>query len=108
MAEETAQIEAARRRLATGRRLRLSELGALGRTEFDLLLDLIGEALAARMRDTDVVDVASSDGSLVIRLESSEDGQRTTIETDGGRLSAPDFIVTIRDGFVAEDAVLAS
>jgi hypothetical protein len=108
MAEETAQIEAARRRLATGRRLRLSELGALGRTEFDLLLDLIGEALAARVRDTDVVDVASSDGSLVIRLESPEDGQRTTIETEGGRLSAPDLIVTIRDSFAAEDAVLAS
>lgn len=108
MAEETAQIEAARRRLATGRRLRLSELGELGRTEFDLLLDLIGEALAARLRDTDAVDVTSSDGSLVIRLESPEDGGRTTLETEGGRLFAPDFIVTIRDGFAAEDAVLAS
>ena len=108
MAEEAAQIEAARRRLATGQRLRLSELGALGRTEFDLLLDLIGEALAARVRDVDLVEVASSDGSLVIRLEAPVDGKRTTLETEGGRLHAPDFIVTIRDGFAGEEAVLAS
>ena len=107
MAEESAQIEAARRRLATGQRLRLSDLGAVGRREFDLLLDLIGEALAARVREAAVVEVASSDGSLVIRLEGPEDGRRTTIVTQGGRLSAPDFIVTIRDGF-RSDAVLAS
>jgi hypothetical protein len=102
MAEEAAQIEAARRRLATGRRLRLSELGRLGRTEFDLLLDLIGEALAAQVREAEVVEVVSSDGSLIIRLEAPPSGERTTIETEGGRLAAPDFSVTIRDGLTAE------
>jgi uncharacterized protein (TIGR02677 family) len=104
MAEEAAQIEAARRRLATGRRLRLSELGVLGRREFDLLLDLIGEALAARGRGG-VVDVASSDGSLVIRLEDPQDGRTTIVETVTGRLSAPDFFVTIRDGFTSDGAL---
>jgi uncharacterized protein (TIGR02677 family) len=107
--EEAAQIEAARRRLATGRPVRLSELGALGRAEFDLLLDLLGEAIARRTGEPDdITETVSSDGSLVIRLEPPPDGQRARIETEAGWLGAPDFIVTIGDAFAREEVAAAS
>jgi len=97
---EAAQFEAARRRLASGRRLRLSELAALGRAEFDLLLDLLGEAIGARPGPDGVIETSSTDGSLLIRLEppaSSE--EQACLETEAGRLWAPDFIVRITDAF---------
>lgn len=106
--EETAQIEAARRRLAQNLPLRLSALGALGRAEFDLLLDLLGEALARRVRPAEPVEATSSDGSLVIRLEASRDGAEATLETAAGWLRTPDFLVTIADAFVAERLGAAS
>ena len=71
--EETAQIEEARRWLASGRPLRLSTLGGPGRAEFDLLLDLLGEALARRVRPSDAIEATSSDGSLAIALEAPLD-----------------------------------
>jgi len=108
--EETAQIEAARRRFATGRRLRLSDLGLLGRAEFDLFLDLLGEAIAGRVRATDVVEATSSDGSLLIRLEPpADDSEETTsIETEIGWFRAPDFVVTISDAAEASELAAAS
>jgi len=105
MDEETLQIERARQRLATGRPARLSELGALSRAEFDLLLDLIGEAIARRVIPSDIVEACSTDGSLIIRLEPPRDGSVAYIETETGRLAAPDFLVTIRDAFGAEARV---
>jgi uncharacterized protein (TIGR02677 family) len=109
--EETAQIEAARRRLATGRPTRLSEIGALGRAEFDLLLDLLGEAIAGRARPGDVVETASGDGSLAIRLAPPPDGPDAPparIETATGALYAPDFVVTITDSLGASEGRPAS
>jgi uncharacterized protein (TIGR02677 family) len=99
--EETAQIEEARRRLANGRPLRLSALGNLGRAEFDLLLDLLGEALARRVRPTETIEATSSDGSLVIALAAPLDAAVASVETATGWLRAPDFLVTIRDAFEA-------
>lgn len=45
---EARALREARRRLATGRATRLSELGELGSLELSLLLDLVGEALSAQ------------------------------------------------------------
>jgi uncharacterized protein (TIGR02677 family) len=106
--EETAQIEEARRRLACNRPVRLSALGALGRAEFDLLLDLLGEVLGGRVRPSDVVEAFSSDGSLVIRLEPPPDGSEAVLETAAGWLRGPDFVVTIADAFAAERMAAAS
>jgi uncharacterized protein (TIGR02677 family) len=106
--EETAQIEAARRRLAPGRPVRLSELGALGRAEFDLLLDLLGEAVARRARPSDTIEATSSDGSLMLRLEPPADGAEAVLETAGGALRAPDFLVTIAESFSAGHSARAS
>ncbi len=97
---EAAQIEAARRWLASGRKMRLSELAALGRAEFDLLLDLLGEAIGARPGPGGVIEASSTDGSLLIRLEPPASAEeRACIETEAGRLWAPDFVVRISDAF---------
>ncbi|HVL98187.1 MAG TPA: TIGR02677 family protein [Egibacteraceae bacterium] len=96
---EAAQIEAARRRLATGRPTLLSDLGDLDPCEFDLFLDLLGEALAAKVRPGDAVETTSTDGTLVIILVPA--AGTATIATSAGRLVGPEHLVTIRDAFAA-------
>lgn len=102
-AAEAEQITRARTRLTRGGRQRLSELGPLERAEFDLFLDLLGEALAARV-GTEAVRATSSDGSLVIDLVPADDGTIVTLETRDGLFSGPDHLVEIRD-LLAREAV---
>jgi uncharacterized protein (TIGR02677 family) len=104
--EEAEQISRAQARLGTGRRVRLSELGTLSRMEFDLLLDLLGEALGSRVDKGSVIETTSSDGTLHIRLEPTGDGTTATLETADGTLSGPDCFVTIRSA-MDEGASLA-
>lgn len=99
---EAAQIEAARRRLATGRPILLSDLGELDPCEFDLFLDLLGEALAAKVVPGDVVETTSTDGTLQIILAPAPGS--ATITTSTGRLTGPDHLVTILDAFTAAAA----
>jgi uncharacterized protein (TIGR02677 family) len=96
-AAEAQQIVAARRRLATGARARLSDLGTLEPAEFALFLDLLGDALAARVGAEEAVEVVSSDGTLHVRLEPTADGRAATVDTPAGRFSGPDHYVTIED-----------
>jgi len=98
-AEDAARTARARERLATGRRLRLSDLPILDEDELDILLDLLGAALAGRRAPTDVVDTVSSDGTLTVRLEPAEDGASAGVATALGRLSGPDFWITIADAW---------
>lgn len=98
---EAAQLEAARARLATGRRTRLSQLGSLDALQFGLFLDLLGEALTRQERADKTVSITSSDGSLEIILEPIGDGSTATIVTDGGTFSGADHYLTIRDIFEA-------
>lgn len=104
--QEAEQISRAQARLGTGRRIRLSELGSLERLEFDLLLDLLGEALGARVDPSAGVETTSSDGTLHLLLEPTGDGATATLETADGTLSGPDFFVTIRSA-LAEQKGLA-
>lgn len=96
VADESAQLAAARARLATGRPFRLSELETLPPDVFGLLVDLLGEALA-EVTPGAPVSVISSDGTLGIRLEPTGDGQTARLETSYGVLSGPDHHVTILD-----------
>jgi uncharacterized protein (TIGR02677 family) len=96
-AEEARQIVAARRRLATGARARLSDLGTLDPAEFTLFLDLLGDALSVRIGVEEAVEVTSSDGTMRVRLEPTADGRTATIDTPAGRFSGPDHHVTIED-----------
>lgn len=95
-AREAEQLASAQRLLGTGRRMRLSDFGTLDRLAFDVLLDLLGEALATRGDARATVETTSSDGTLHIKLEPAQDGRTATLATSDGELTGPDFFVTIR------------
>ena len=80
----------------TGRRIRLSELEQLETGEFDMLLDLLGEAVSARVFPNEAVETLSPDGSLSIRLEPTDDGRNATILTSDGAFSGPDQWIQIQ------------
>jgi uncharacterized protein (TIGR02677 family) len=101
MARDEAQmIAAAQRRLATGVRIRLSELHTLETSaELDLFLDVLGEALAAKTKSTHLVAAQSMDGALRIELEPVGDGVEAVIATSDGLLRGEDHYVTITNIF---------
>jgi uncharacterized protein (TIGR02677 family) len=95
MAHEAVQTERARRRLATGRETRLSELGTLDRHAFGFFLSLLGEALAAQVDAERPVERLTMDGTLRVRLEPLDAASRAEIETDLGRFAGRDHRLTI-------------
>jgi uncharacterized protein (TIGR02677 family) len=96
VAREAEQTERARRRLATGKETRLSELGPLDRHAFGLFLNLLGEALATQTNPDEAVERRTMDGSLSIRLEPLAPSTRAEIETELGCFSGRDHRLTIR------------
>jgi uncharacterized protein (TIGR02677 family) len=100
MAEEAQQIRAARQRLATGRPVRLSEIGFLRAPEFALFLDLLDEALMRKIHPSDAIETTSSDGTLVIRLWPA--GGSATIDTEDGWFSGQDHFLVVRDTLIDE------
>lgn len=96
---EAAQVESARARLTSTGRVRLSALGPLDASAFGLFCDLLGDALAGKVRPNDIVETVSADGTLLVRLAPTGDGCRAVIETGAGRLSGPDHWLDIRDAF---------
>ena len=96
VAAERGEAEEARRRLATGRPTRLSDLGKLDRAEFPLFLQLLGEALAAGPPSADgEIRTRTADGSLEITLVPADGFAE--IVTDEGVLRGPDHEITIVD-----------
>ena len=95
LAEEAAQVEAARQRLATGRPLRLSELGELDAHAFELFLALLGEALAEQSGPDDTVERQTGDGLLRIRLEPLDADSHAAIRTPHGTFAGRDHLITI-------------
>lgn len=96
IAQESAQTEAARQRLATGRETRLSELGTLDPHSFKLFLALLGDALAAQRHPDQAVERFTADGSLLIRLEPLEAASQARIRTPLGVFSGRDHRLLIR------------
>jgi len=94
---EAEQVAAARRRLASGRRIRLSEIGELDSEEFRLFLHLLGEALARQAHPGDAVEAFSADGALRIHLAPNENGLMATISTPEGTLLGREHFVQISD-----------
>ncbi|WP_084958885.1 TIGR02677 family protein [Thermoactinospora rubra] len=92
VAAEREQAELARKRLATGRPVLLSELGELDPAEFRLFLRLLGEALALGPGE---VTTRTADGALEIRLR-PVDGY-AEIRTEAGVLRGPDHELVITD-----------
>ncbi len=96
VAAEREQTELARKQLATGRPVLLSELGELDPVEFRLFLRLLGDGLAAGPGE---VMARTSDGSLEVRLK-PVDGH-AEVRTEDGVLRGPDHELTIIDLSVA-------
>lgn len=95
VAAEAAQTEEARRRLATNRDTRLSELGSLDVESFRLFLTLLGEALAAQRRPDEPVERVTGDGTLTVRLTPLAAHTRAVITTDAGTFSGRDHLLRI-------------
>jgi len=94
---ERVQTQEARRRLATGRPVRLSSLGALDREEFALFLALLSDALSAGPPGIDGVRTMTGDGTLEITLVPTDDNAIAEIVTPEGHLRGPDHVITIVD-----------
>ena len=95
LSEESRQVEAARQRLATGKPLRLSELGELDTHAFGLLLSLLGEALAEQADPNQTVERQTGDGLLSIRMEPLGASTVAHIHTPSGTFSGRDHWLTI-------------
>lgn len=95
LAEESRQVDAARRRLATGRAALLSELGELDTHAFGLFLNLLGEALAEQSGPEMAVERQTGDGLLYIRLEPLTADSRAHIATPAGVFAGRDHRLTI-------------
>ena len=102
---ERAQTEAARRRFATGRPTRLSDLGRLDPDEFALFLALLGDALSALRPDGSDVETTTTDGTLLLRLARPHDGAMAEIVTADGTLRGPDCLLTVVDLATPAEAV---
>lgn len=95
LAEESRQVEAARRRLATGRPTRLSEMDDLDAQAFGLFLGLLGEALSEQTAPDAAVARPTGDGLLHVRLEPLAPDSRARIVTPAGVFAGRDHLVTI-------------
>jgi uncharacterized protein (TIGR02677 family) len=93
--EEALRLLRAQSRFGTGHRIRLSELEQLEPGEFDMFLDLLGEAVSARVFPDEVVEILSPDGSLSVKLEPTDDGRSAMISTNDGIFSGPDQWIQI-------------
>lgn len=94
---EAAQLADARRWLAAAGPTRLSILGQLPRDAFDLLLDLLAEALSRKLSPDEEVVATSADGSIEIRMTPTGDDATATIVTTDGSLTGPDHHVVFVD-----------
>jgi uncharacterized protein (TIGR02677 family) len=95
LAEESQQVEAARRRLATGSPTRLSKLGELDVHAFGLFLGLLGEALTEQTNPESPVERKTADGLLHIRLEPLDAHSQACIATPSGVFAGRDHLLTI-------------
>jgi uncharacterized protein (TIGR02677 family) len=95
LAEESQQVEAARKRLATGQPTRLSDLGELDRHAFGLFLGLLGEALTEQAGPGATAERQTGDGLLHISLTPLAADSRARIDTPHGVFSGRDHLIII-------------
>ena len=77
----------------------MSEFGPLEAAEFDVLLDLLGEALSLKVAPGESVVAFSSDGTLRIRLEPVNPPAPAVVHTADGAFRGDDHLVTITPAF---------
>ena len=93
--KEAQRLLNAQRRFGTGNRIRLSELEQLETGDFDVFLDLLGEAVSARVFPVEAVEILSGDGSLRVKLEPTCDGREAMIVTTDGTFAGPDHWISM-------------
>ncbi|MDK1476374.1 TIGR02677 family protein [Streptomyces sp. 549] len=96
-AREAGEARQARDRLVTGGPVRLSRLGELDPSAFQLFLRLLGDALATWRPGTTSTMATSGDGSMEIRLTALDDGSSAELHTPEGVFSGPDHLIDIVD-----------
>lgn len=95
-AEAVARSRALRATLATNGAVRLSSAFRLLPSDaFGELLELLSQALGAPLASDGSRRAASMDGGVEIVLRHPNDGRTTSVSTQGGVLTAPDFLVAI-------------
>ncbi len=96
---EAAELATARRRLATGGPVLLSQVGELDTRAFRLFLSLLGDALSTRLPGDTEVKTTTADGSMEIRLSLVQDGSNVpvAIHTEDGVLRGPEHLIEITD-----------
>lgn len=94
-AEESQQVEAARKRLATSHPARLSDLGELDTHAFGLFLGLLGEALSEQAGPEAPVERQTGDGLLHIHLRPLARDSHARIDTPHGVFAGRDHLITI-------------
>ncbi|HEY5224764.1 MAG TPA: TIGR02677 family protein [Microbacteriaceae bacterium] len=94
--QQSEQITAARRRLATNGEVELRDLAGLDSVAFGLFLTLLGDALVATGEHRGAVHTASSDGTMSIDLTPIA-GEFVALETERGTLWGPNHLVRIVD-----------
>ncbi|MBY8965956.1 TIGR02677 family protein [Algiphilus sp. NNCM1] len=95
LAEEEARLDTARKRLATGKPQRLSDIGPLSEAELKILLSVLGELLAEQRHPDHKVTRASTDGTLDLTLEPLATSLRARIESELGTLHGREHRITI-------------
>jgi uncharacterized protein (TIGR02677 family) len=101
VAAEREQTERARRRIATGEAIRLSDLGGpdgLDAEEFRFFLRLLGDALAASTPSSKGgVRATTSDGAFEVVLTPIEGAGVVGVRSSEGVMWAPDHTITVID-----------
>jgi len=93
--EDAQRLLNAQHPFGNGNRIRLSELEHLENGEFELFLDLLGEAVSARSSAEDTVEIVSGDGCLKVRMEPTGDDRQARISTADGMFSGPDQWISV-------------
>lgn len=88
--DEAAAMAEAEALLVTGRPFRLSDLPELGEAAFELLLELLGDAISSGRGEA-----SSADGRFVVILEAPWGGALATVQTARGALHGPDYQLTV-------------
>ena len=95
LAEELLQLDVARKRLATGQPLRLSDLGELDDHAFGVFLGLLGETLTEQAGPEASVERHTGDGLLLVHLTPLAADSRAAINTPHGVFAGRDHLITI-------------
>ncbi|MGW2052757.1 TIGR02677 family protein [Streptomyces sp. NPDC001840] len=100
---ERAELDAAWDLLCGDAPVRLSHFAQLDHRVFERLLDLLGRALAVRPDAAGVRRAVTGDGRVEVTLFPPPEAATAVLSTERGRLSAPDYIVEIRQAGSARE-----